>query len=125
MSFKALSVLLVSSLFLMFGCASNTPPVSNVPMDWFDFGKQQALEGKLTQSELNLSEIDQSGYLNAALYNDYLQGYAEGKVEYCDQNARLLGGTGRPYLGICDDVNPTFKQQYDVGREQFWVISEY
>ncbi|RJX70748.1 DUF2799 domain-containing protein [Vibrio sinensis] len=123
MSLKVWKALLLSSLFLMFGCASNTSPLSNIPMDWFDFGKQQALEGRLKQSEQKLSANDQDGYLTSSLYNDYQLGYMKGKTEYCTQDASILGATGRPYLGICDDVDPSFQEQYDSGQDLFWTIS--
>ncbi|MBO0216953.1 DUF2799 domain-containing protein, partial [Vibrio sp. Vb2880] len=39
-----------------------------------------------------------------------------GKQEYCEQSAYMLGVIGRPYFGICDDVDPFFQHDYDAGR---------
>jgi len=46
----------------------------------------------------------------------YQNGYQEGKQEYCEQSAYMLGVVGRPYFGICDDVDPFFQHDYDAGR---------
>lgn len=46
----------------------------------------------------------------------YQKGYQEGKQEYCEQSAYMLGVVGRPYFGICDDVDPFFQHDYDAGR---------
>ncbi len=46
----------------------------------------------------------------------YQEGYEMGKEEYCQQSAYMLGVVGKPYLGICYDVDPFFQQDYNSGR---------
>ena len=46
----------------------------------------------------------------------YQSGYQEGKKEYCEQSAYMLGVRDMPYFGICDDIDPFFKQNYESGR---------
>ena len=105
--FLALTLLLV-------GCtATNTPTLSNDPQVWLDFGEEQALDGQIALSETKLAKHAMSGEISSEQYQAYLEGYEVGQKVYCDQDARMLGAEGKPYRGICDDINPFFRSDYE------------
>ncbi|KJY82021.1 hypothetical protein TW81_15145 [Vibrio galatheae] len=101
---------------LLAGCTSMPPPTSSVEGDWLDYGKLRAEQGLLKQSEQKLTKLDDDGVLNSQLYLAYSNGYEQGRATYCSQNAYMLGVTGKPYLGICDRLDPFFQQDYNSGR---------
>ncbi|WP_162063504.1 DUF2799 domain-containing protein [Vibrio taketomensis] len=108
MNWKLLAVTL-----LLVGCASVTPSLSNDPLAWQEFGQQQALDGQLMLSESKIVKHSLSGDVNSEQYKAYLDGYQMGQKTYCEQDARMLGTTGKPYRGICDDINPFFRSDYE------------
>lgn len=103
-------------LLLLAGCASQPTPVSSVESDWYDFGQSRGEKGYFQQSEKQLAKLDQDNYLNQDLYSAYVAGYEDGRRSYCGQNAYMLGVTGKPYLGVCDQLDPFFRQDYMSGR---------
>lgn len=108
--------ILTLGLMLLVGCASQPTPLSSAQGDWFDYGQARAEKGYLQQSEKQLAKLDQGNYLNQELYTAYTMGYENGRESYCGQNAYMLGVTGKPYLGICDQLDPFFNQDYISGR---------
>lgn len=111
-----MKVQFVLVVLLLAGCATQLPPLSNVESDWSEYGKQRAEQGFLKQSEVKLAKLDQGGVFNQELYLAYSDGYEQGRLEYCSQSAYMLGVVGKPYAGICDRIDPFFKQDYISGR---------
>ncbi|HAS6349287.1 DUF2799 domain-containing protein [Vibrio sp. IRLE0018] len=103
-------------LILLVGCVQTPLPQSEQVSDWHRFGEETALDGKLALSEARLLKLAQPRELSTSLLTSYQMGYQEGKQQYCQQNAYLLGVIGKPYYGICDDVDPFFKQDYVSGQ---------
>ncbi|ANP63557.1 MULTISPECIES: DUF2799 domain-containing protein [Vibrio] len=101
---------------LLAACAQTTLPTSNNVTDWQVFGKQSALDGLRELSEERIAKLDDVNHATAELIMAYQAGYQQGKQEYCEQSAYMLGVIGRPYFGICDDVDPFFQHDYDAGR---------
>jgi len=110
-------VLILSILIV--GCASQVLPESNTVASWQSYGEERAENGHVLQSQQKLSKLASPSELTSELYQAYATGYQAGKEEYCSQSAYMLGRTGRPYRGICDDVNPFFKNDYVNGRAAF------
>jgi len=106
----------VLATLLLAGCATQPPPLSNTEGDWSDYGKQRAEQGFLKQSEAKLAKMDQGGVFSQELYLAYVNGYEQGRLEYCSQSAYMLGVRGKPYMGICDRIDPFFQQDYMSGR---------
>ncbi|MEZ8825517.1 DUF2799 domain-containing protein [Vibrio amylolyticus] len=107
---------LLIALFAV-GCAQVSTPTSMAANDWAEYGKQRGLEGHWQDSQDRLTKQDLNGVLSDELYMAYEQGYGDGKTEYCSQDARMLGVAGKPYRGICDDVDVWFRQDYNAGLE--------
>ncbi|MCK6263090.1 DUF2799 domain-containing protein [Vibrio sp. ZSDE26] len=107
---------LLITLFVV-GCAQLSTPESMAEADWSEFGKQRGVEGQLFHSQERLAKYDTQGVLTDELYMAYENGYGEGKAEYCSQSAHMLGVMGKPYRGVCDDINIWFRQDYDSGRQ--------
>lgn len=105
---------------VLVGCAAQPITIANTEEAWQDYGQQQALAGNRMRSEQKLSELDQSGPFTAELYQAYQAGYAVGKELYCGQSAYMAAKSGRPYQGICDDVNPFFRSDYDNAMSDSW-----
>ncbi|MCF7509243.1 MULTISPECIES: DUF2799 domain-containing protein [Vibrio] len=101
---------------LLAACAQTTLPTSNNVTDWQVFGKQSALDGLRELSEERIAKLDDVNHVTPELIMAYQAGYQQGKQEYCEQSAYMLGVIGRPYFGICDDVDPFFQHDYDAGR---------
>lgn len=110
------AVLMTLTLMLLVGCAQVPLPLSEQAADWHRFGEETALEGKIAFSETRLLTLAQPRELSASLLMSYQAGYQEGKQRYCQQNPYMLGVIGKPYYGICDDLDPFFKQDYVSGR---------
>ncbi|RTZ14289.1 DUF2799 domain-containing protein [Vibrio aquaticus] len=108
--------LLVVMAILLAGCASQPAPMTSIESDWSDYGQQRAEQGYLKQSESRLAKLDTQGYLTPELYSAYQDGYEAGREVYCEQSAYMLGVMGKPYLGICDKLNPFFQQDYVSGK---------
>ncbi|EGU36138.1 hypothetical protein VII00023_13227 [Vibrio ichthyoenteri ATCC 700023] len=111
-------VMLMCSVLM--GCAAQPISIPNTTEAWQDYGRQQAIKGHQLQSEQKLAELDQSGVFTDELFEAYQAGYAVGKEKYCSQSAYMLGRIGQPYLGICDDVDPFFRSDYNNGRNESW-----
>ena len=105
---------------ILAGCAAQPITIPNTTDAWQDYGRQQAIKGHLLQSEQTLAELDESGLFTDEFYAAYQAGYDVGKEKYCSQSAYLLGQMGRPYLGICDDVDSFFRNDYNNGRYESW-----
>ncbi|EHW0641335.1 DUF2799 domain-containing protein [Vibrio parahaemolyticus] len=103
-------------MMLLSACAQTTLPASTSVTDWQAFGKQSALDGLRELSQERIAKLDGTNHATPELIMAYQNGYQEGKQEYCEQSAYMLGVVGRPYFGICDDVDPFFQHDYDAGR---------
>ncbi|MGR5546185.1 DUF2799 domain-containing protein [Vibrio sp. PNB22_2_2] len=103
-------------LLFLNACAQTTLPSSVNATDWQAFGKQTALNGSLELSEERIAKFDDTNRATPELIMAYQTGYQEGKEEYCQQSAYILGVLGTPYLGICDDLDPFFQYDYESGR---------
>ncbi len=103
-------------LLFLNACAQTTLPTSVSVIDWQAFGKQSALEGTIELSEERIAKLDDTNRATPELITAYKTGYQEGKQEYCEQSAYILGVQGAPYFGICDDVDPFFQNDYESGR---------
>ncbi|MEH0743074.1 DUF2799 domain-containing protein [Vibrio cholerae] len=101
---------------LITGCTTVTTPTSNVDQDWYQFGVDRGENGLLNLSQSKLAKADEAGYLNDDRYAAYLAGYEQGRGQYCQQNAYMLGVMGKPYYGVCDRLDPFFQQDYVSGR---------
>lgn len=102
------------------GCAAQPITIPNTTDAWQDYGQQQALLGNRMRSEQKLAELDQSGPFTAELYQAYQTGYEAGKEKYCAQSAYMVAKSGRPYQGICDDIDPFFRGDYDNAMAESW-----
>ena len=102
------------------GCAAQPITIANTTDAWQDYGREEASKGHRERSEQKLAELDQSGPLTADLYQAYQAGYAEGKAKYCSQSAYMVAKTGGPYQGICDDIDPFFRSDYDNAMAESW-----
>ncbi|EDP58350.1 DUF2799 domain-containing protein [Vibrio sp. AND4] len=109
-------IIIGAMLFFLNACAQTTLPSSTNATDWQGFGKQTALNGSIELSEEGIAKLDNTNLATAELIMAYQTGYQEGKQEYCAQSAYILGVRGAPYSGICDDVNPFFRNDYESGR---------
>lgn len=103
-------------VLMLSACVQTRLPSSMDAADWRAFGKQSALDGLRALSEERIAELGNSNKAPPELIMAYQAGYQEGKQEYCEQSAYMLGVIGRPYFGICDDVDPFFQRDYDAGR---------
>mgnify|MGYP001232351240 FL=1 len=111
-------VLLLS--FTLVGCSSQiTPSLPDEVSAWQRYGEERAVEGYTIQSEKKLLTHSLSGEVTDELYQAYLDGYELGKEKYCGQNARMLGRLGKPYRGICDDIDPFFQSDYNNALRQW------
>lgn len=112
-----MKVFVIGSMALILAaCAQTTLPTSSNVTDWQAFGKQSALDGLRVLSEDRIAALDGSNHATPELIMAYQTGYQQGKQEYCEQSAYMLGVIGRPYFGICDDLDPFFQHDYDAGR---------
>ena len=106
--------LLVS--LLLIGCVQTSLPIASTVDAWQAFGTERALNGNIKLSEASLVKMMNDSGLEASLYAAYSQGYEAGRAEYCAQNAYILGVKGQQYLGICDQINIWFRDDYNAGR---------
>ncbi|TOF82897.1 hypothetical protein CGJ12_03995 [Vibrio parahaemolyticus] len=106
-------VLIIGAMMMLLSaCAQTTLPASTSVTDWQAFGKQSALDGLRELSKERIAKLDGTNHATPELIMAYQNGYQE----YCEQSAYMLGVVGRPYFGICDDVDPFFQHDYDAGR---------
>ncbi|HDM8052445.1 DUF2799 domain-containing protein [Vibrio harveyi] len=110
------SIIIGAMLLFLTACAQTRLPDSVNVTDWQDFGKQSALDGLIELSEDRIVKLDDTNRATPELIIAYQSGYQEGKKEYCEQSAYMLGVRDMPYFGICDDIDPFFKQNYESGR---------
>ncbi len=85
------------------GCSAQPDTTSFTSTDWQAYGYEEGLAGR---EQL----VSVSGDSSA-----YIQGYEQGRQEYCAQDAFELGKLQRPYHGVCDTVNPDFRAAYVEG----------
>ncbi|MDN2482172.1 DUF2799 domain-containing protein [Vibrio agarivorans] len=111
---KALCV--TTALLLLSACSTVMTPDSVQKSDWQAFGLEQGEKGLIKLSQNKLQDKDTTGQFNSDLYLAYSDGYEVGRGEYCQQSAYMLGVTGRPYYGVCDNINIWFRQDYQSGR---------
>ncbi len=109
-------VIITAFIFLLAGCSALPIPQSGSVTDWKAYGEQRGQKGLLKQTESRLAKQDKTGTFNRALYAAYLEGYQQGRLIYCEQNPYMLGVVGKPYYGVCDDLNPFYYQDYMSGR---------
>lgn len=90
------------------GCSS-MPTANNSPAEWRDYGEKTAIHGKrlLTEDAISINDDEQ--------YAAYVEGYESGQKTYCSKNAFELGRSGQLYRGICDEMDPTFRENYNTG----------
>ncbi|MGY3568607.1 DUF2799 domain-containing protein [Vibrio paucivorans] len=111
-----MKTLMLMSAMLLTACAHSPLPLTAESSGWEAFGKQQALDGQLKISQQSLEKRADVSVWNPDLYSAYSIGYEMGKQEYCSQSAYILGVKQERYLGICDDINIFFQQDYVSGR---------
>lgn len=75
------------------------------------------MNGSLKQSHESLSKLLAPEAVTEAQLAAYAAGYEIGLERYCEQNAYILGVKGQQYLGICDEMNIWFKDDYISGRK--------
>lgn len=107
--------IVLGSIFLT-ACVTQPIPQSSLSEEWKRYGEHQALRGLVMQSEHHLNRSGARELMSEELYSAYQAGYNKGKTEYCQQDARSLGRMLKPYYGICDDVDPFFRKDYNSGR---------
>ncbi|QXO15525.1 MULTISPECIES: DUF2799 domain-containing protein [Vibrio] len=102
-------IIVVLALTGLAACSSNSMPDSYSSSDWQKFGYEQGVSGlvKLSGKEMKQAE----------LMTAYNKGYEQGRNVYCQQDALSLGKLHRPYHGVCDEIDPTFRTKY---REGTW-----
>ncbi|PQJ89031.1 DUF2799 domain-containing protein [Aliivibrio sifiae] len=112
-----MKILIVSiAALLLAACSSTPPPTSMLDSDWQQFGYDRAIKGLIVQSDSKLNNLLTGSELKENNYQAYLMGYKNGQTEYCEQSAYILGVVGKPYNGICDQIDWTFSQDYNSGR---------
>lgn len=109
-------IVISAALLFLSACAQTSLPTSTSVVDWQMFGKQSALDGLIELSEERIAKLDDTNHATPELIMAYQSGYQEGKKEYCEQSAYMLGVRDMPYFGICDDIDPFFQQNYESGR---------
>lgn len=93
-------VLIIGAMMMLLSaCAQTTLPTSTSVTDWQAFGKQSALDGLRELSKERIAKLDGTNHATPELIMAYQNGYQEGKQEYCEQSAYMLGVVGRPYFG--------------------------
>ncbi len=112
---KYLTVLF--TVLLLAACSTTPPPNSKVDSDWQAFGYDRAMKGWIVQSETKLVKLSDGKAVSEENYQAYLDGYTKGQKEYCGQSAYMLGVVGEQYTGICDKIDPFFRQDYYNGMQ--------
>ncbi len=80
--------------------ANQTPP------NWFNIGYSSSQQGLLMAGQNHLSDAE---------YQQYLQGYKQGKLELCGEEGISVGAKRPHYQGICQDEN--FNEDYQRGKK--------
>lgn len=101
---------------LLTACSTPPPPSSMLDSDWKTYGYDRAMLGWVIQSESKLVKLSDGKAVNESNYEAYTSGYNAGQEKYCQQSAYMLGVIGKPYNGICDKVDPFFRQDYIDGK---------
>lgn len=70
--------------------------------DWTEYGQQQGLKGEIKLSPVALNS--KAVQMSEDVYAAYSQGYENGRQEYCQQSAYILGLKSMPYNGVCHDT---------------------
>ena len=112
-------LLVLISLFIV-GCVSPPLPELYSVETWQNYGQDRAEQGQTFQSQDKLVSLSEPKPFTDEMFQAYQVGYQEGKQNYCSQNAYVLGLIGKPYHGICDDINPFFQNDYANGRRSFF-----
>lgn len=107
---KVLTTLLLS--FTLFACAATVPADSTQDSDWEHYGFDRGARGWNQESQEQLSRAIESKQIKDTNFQAYLQGYRQGIMEYCEQDAYQLGMKGEIYTGVCDGINGDFKYDY-------------
>lgn len=106
------------TIIILAGCASqNKMPDSSNTQAWQAYGQERASKGFVEHSKEDLASESGLTMLSNEASDAYHQGYLIGQKKYCSQNASWLGSTGQPYRGICDNMNPFFRQDYMSGMQ--------
>ena len=95
---------------VLLGCAQTKGPEDGTAESWQAFGLAEATKGYMKKSPDDFESI------SSDLYKAYTVGYEEGRQEYCQQDAYKLGIMGKPYTGICDDLDWKFRMRFNDGR---------
>ncbi len=95
---------------ILAGCAATNLPTDGSTESWSQFGYEEGQKGfiKKDQEWLELKE--------ESLFAAYSDGYEKGREEYCSQDAYKLGIMGKPYAGVCDELDWRFRMRYNDGR---------
>ncbi|NLS12418.1 DUF2799 domain-containing protein [Vibrio sp. SM6] len=107
-----LSVLLLG----LIGCAGPIFPVGESSSQWMEFGQTQAQAGEPKQTQTQMSANVSS--LTSEQYQSYSEGWDKGQAMYCSQSPQMLAIEERPYMGICDTINPFFREDYNNARQE-------
>nr|WP_086939284.1 DUF2799 domain-containing protein [Thaumasiovibrio occultus] len=110
-------VFVVVAILALAGCVSPQVNALAERGEWFELGKEDALNGL---QQRNLDRLDAA--YDAADAKDYAAGYTEGRDSYCQMdNAVMLGRLGKPYMGICSGLSHgwSFEQEYNRGRDAY------
>ncbi|MDD9156929.1 DUF2799 domain-containing protein [Aliivibrio sp. S4TY2] len=104
-------------MLLLVGCTASQSEVKEKNTDdWFQYGEQRAKNGFLVQEKETLESVKPEEEVTEAFYNAYLEGHTSGTTIYCSQEAYILGLREAPYFGICDQIMPDFRAEYEKGK---------
>lgn len=94
---------------LLAGCSSTIALEKG--QTWEQFGYDLAMRGSKMIETSRLESVDVAAYK---------KGYVAGLKAFCDQDGYDVGLSGLFYQGTCDEINPNFANQYNIG----WVDYE-
>ncbi|EGR1070736.1 DUF2799 domain-containing protein [Vibrio cholerae] len=103
-------------MLLLSGCATSQLPQTGDAAAWQAFGVQQGELGRMKMTQAQMLKQDEQQLVDSQIYKAYSLGYEQGVQEYCQQSAYVLGISGKPYFGVCGDMNSDFQRYYDAGR---------
>lgn len=103
-------------MLLLVGCTASQSEVSEKNADdWYQYGEQRAKNGFVFQEKEELERVNPEEMVTGEFYNAYSQGHTSGIAIYCSQNPYILGLSEAPYFGICDQIKPEFRTEYEKG----------
>lgn len=125
---KKLLPIILSSVF-MFGCSHTDIANQNKTMKpWNEVGQHCALDGVMLMSKADLNAMMPNHPISDTEYAEYVQGYKQGQVEYCQTDkAYKYGVEGRNYVGQCEGLanEEDFKAEWKRGYEEYTFLFFY